>query len=196
HDHLDFHNSLANYRRAKARLLKQLGTAGFAVLNADDPVGSELLSAVAGPALTIGIENEAELTATIIDRHASEQTFLLSAGSDTAAVRTRIIGDGHVYNCLMAAAVGLLYGISLTDVARGLERLERIPGRMERIECGQPFGVFIDYAHTPDALASVLQSLRAVTAGRLFCVFGAGGGRGRQKRPVVAAAVGENGALA
>ena len=189
HDHLDFHYSLANYRRAKARLLKQLGTAGFAVLNADDPVASALLRAVTGPALTIGVENEAELTATIIDRHASEQTFLLSAGSDTAAVRTRIIGDGHVYNCLMAAAVGLLYGISLTDVARGLERLERIPGRMERIECGQPFGVFVDYAHTPDALASVLRSLRAVTAGRLMCVFGAGGERDRQKRPLMARAV-------
>jgi len=189
HDHLDFHNSLTNYRRAKARILKQLGTAGFAVLNADDPVASELLSTVEGPALTIGIENEAELTATVIERHASEQTLLLSAGSDTAAVRTRIIGDGHVYNCLMAAAVGLLYGISLTDVARGLERLERIPGRMERIECGQPFGVFVDYAHTPDALASVLRSLRAVTAGRLICVFGAGGERDRQKRPLMARAV-------
>ena len=188
-DHLDFHNSLANYRRAKARLLSQLGTAGFAVLNADDPIGSGLLTKVEGPALTIGIENEAELTATIIERHASEQTFLLSAGSDTVPVRTRIIGDGHVYNCLMAAAVGLLYGISLTDVVRGLERLEKIPGRMERIECGQPFGVFVDYAHTADALASVLRSLRAVTAGRLICVFGAGGERDRQKRPLMARAV-------
>jgi UDP-N-acetylmuramoyl-L-alanyl-D-glutamate--2,6-diaminopimelate ligase len=90
---------------------------------------------------------------------------------------------------LTAAAVGLLYGISLADVVRGLERLEKIPGRIERIECGQPFGVFVDYAHTPDALTSVLRSLRAVTAGRLICVFGAGGQRDRQKRPLMARAV-------
>src|SRR5262249_2082165 len=148
-----------------------------------------LLTKVEGPALTVGIENEAELTATIIERHASEQTFLLSAGSDTVPVRTRIIGDGHVYNCLMATAVGLLYGIWLTDVVPGLERLDKLPGRMERIECGQPFSVFVDYAHTPDALTSVLRSLRAVTAGRLICVFGAGGERDRQKRPLMARAV-------
>ena len=89
----------------------------------------------------------------------------------------------------MAAAVGLLYGVKLTDIVRGLEQLERIPGRMERVECGQPFGVFVDYAHTPDALASVLRSLRAVTPGRLICVFGAGGQRDRAKRPLMAQAV-------
>ncbi|HEY2881604.1 MAG TPA: UDP-N-acetylmuramoyl-L-alanyl-D-glutamate--2,6-diaminopimelate ligase [Pirellulales bacterium] len=187
-DHLDFHNSLENYRQAKAKLLKQLTPAGFAVLNADDAVSCKLLSQLDGAALTVGIENQAELTATVVERQASEQTFLLHAGSETAAVRTQVIGDGHVYNCLMAAAVGLLYGVKLTDIVRGLERLDKIPGRMERIECGQPFGVFVDYAHTPDALENSLRSLRAVTAGRLICVFGAGGERDREKRPLMAQA--------
>ncbi len=188
-DHLDFHNSLENYREAKSRLLKQLAPEGFAVLNADDPVSSRFLSKIDGAALTIGIENQAELMASIIERFTSEQTFLLHAGAETLPVRTRIIGDGHVYNCLMAAAVGLLYGLNLNDIVRGLEQLDKIPGRMDRIECGQPFGVFVDYAHTPDALASVLGSLRAVTSGRLICVFGAGGDRDRQKRPLMAQAV-------
>jgi UDP-N-acetylmuramoyl-L-alanyl-D-glutamate--2,6-diaminopimelate ligase len=188
-DHLDFHNSLKNYREAKSRLLKQLSPGGFAVLNADDPVCRQFVSLVDGAALTIGIENQAELTATIVERHTSEQTFLLQAGSDTVPVRTQIVGTGHVYNCLTAAAVGLLYGVKLTDIVRGLEQLERIPGRMERVECGQPFSVFVDYAHTPDALASVLQSLRQVTPGRLICVFGAGGQRDRAKRPLMAQAV-------
>src|SRR5262249_18120722 len=71
----------------------------------------------------------------------------------------------------------------------GLERLEKIPGRMERVECGQPYSVFVDYAHTPDALASVLNSLRLVTSGRILCVFGAGGQRDRKKRPLMAQAV-------
>jgi UDP-N-acetylmuramoyl-L-alanyl-D-glutamate--2,6-diaminopimelate ligase len=166
-----------------------LAPEGFAVLNADDPISCRFLSMIDGAALTIGIENQAELTASIVDRHASEQTFLLHAGADTVPVRTRIIGDGHVYNCLMAAAVGLLYGLNLKDIVRGIEQLDKIPGRMDRVECGQPFSVFVDYAHTPDALASVLGSLRAVTSGRLMCVFGAGGDRDREKRPLMAKAV-------
>ena len=66
-----------------------------------------------------------------------------------------MIGTHHVYNCLMAAAVGLAYGIDLPTVVRGLEAVDHVPGRLERIECGQPFGVFVDFAHTPDALAGV-----------------------------------------
>ena len=88
-----------------------------------------------------------------------------------------MIGDHHVANCLVAAAVGLIYGIDLADVARGLEQVEQVPGRMERLECGQPFGAFVDYAHTPDALEICLKTLREVTEGRLICVFGAGGDR-------------------
>ena len=188
-DHLDFHNTLQNYRDAKARLLKQLGPEGFAVLNADDQITCGFSSLAPSAALTIGIDNQAEVTADIVDRNLGDQTFLLHAGHDTVPVRTRVIGDAHVYNCLMAAAVGLIYGVKLTDIVRGLEKLERIPGRMERIDCGQPFGVFVDYAHTPHALEVALRSLRAVISGRLICVFGAGGERDRKKRPLMAKAV-------
>ena len=112
---------------------------------------------------------------------------MLSAGSETVPVRTRMIGDHHIANCLVAAAVGLVYGIDLADIARGIEQVEQVPGRMERLECGQPFGVFVDYAHTPDALEHSLSALREVTEGRLICVFGAGGGRDREKRPLMGA---------
>lgn len=188
-DHLDFHNSLANYREAKSRLLRQVSPDGFVVVNADDPVSAGLLSRTDRPALTVGIESAAELSATIIDRQLSEQTFLLHAGNESVPVRTRIVGDQHVYNCLTAAAVGLLYEIELPDIVSGLERMTAVPGRMDRVECGQPFGVFVDYAHTPDALDGVLRSLRRLTAGRLICVFGAGGERDRGKRPLMARAV-------
>ncbi|MCC7085546.1 MAG: UDP-N-acetylmuramoyl-L-alanyl-D-glutamate--2,6-diaminopimelate ligase [Pirellulales bacterium] len=188
-DHLDFHNTLKNYRDAKAKLLSQVNDSGFVVVNADDAVASSFLSLSTRPSFTIGLENEAQLTATLLERQFSEQTFLLHAGSDCVPVRTRIVGDQHIYNCLTAAAVGLLYGIALPDIVRGLEQLEAVPGRMQRIECGQPFGVFVDYAHTPDALHAVLGSLRALTPGRLICVFGAGGERDREKRPFMAKAV-------
>ncbi len=110
----------------------------------------------------------------------SEQTFLLTAGSETVPVRTPMIGRRHVYHCLAAAAVGLAYEIPLTTVVRGLEYAGHVPGRLERIECGQPFGVFIDYAGTPGALARALKTLGSVTAGRLICVFGAGGRRDQE----------------
>lgn len=185
HDHLDYHRTPAEYRAAKARLLHQLPPEGFAVINADDPTSAAFLKEIDGPVLTVGIRSSAEITATLVERLASEQTFLLSAGSETVPVRTRMIGEHHVYNCLVAAAVGLTYGVDLVTVARGLEAAGHVPGRLERIECGQPFGVFIDYAHTPDALRKMLTTLRDVTTGRLICLFGCGGDRDRQKRPMM-----------
>ncbi len=188
-DHLDYHPTLRDYRLAKSKLLDYLPPEGFAVINADDPTSVGFLTRIDGPVLTVGIHSPAEITATLVERYLSEQTFLLTAGSDTVPVRTSMIGTHHVYNCLVAAAVGLTYGIDLTTVVRGLEEAEQVPGRLERIECGQPFGVFVDYAHTPDALTCSLRTLREVTAGRLICVFGAGGDRDRQKRPAMGRAV-------
>ena len=133
-----------------------------------------------------GHASAAEITAALVERFVSEQTFLLHAGSDTVPVRTRMIGVHHVYNCLMAAAVGLAFGIDLPTVVRGLEAVECVPGRLERVECGQEFGVFVDFARTPDALAAALAALREVTAGRLICVFGAGADCDPDARPLMA----------
>lgn len=188
-DHLDYHPTWDDYRQAKAKLFRHLKPSGLAVINADDAGAAGLLPMLDGAALTIGIEAEADITATIVEHCLSEQTFLLTAGSDTVPVRTRLIGRHHVYNCLTAAAVGLAQGIDLLTVVRGLESVKRVPGRLERLECGQPFGVFVDYAHTPDALETVLTTLRGLTAGKLICVFGAGGGRDPGKRPLMGHAV-------
>jgi UDP-N-acetylmuramoyl-L-alanyl-D-glutamate--2,6-diaminopimelate ligase len=189
HDHLDLHGTYERYWEAKARLFSQLAPEGVAVVNADDRGSAELLELIDTPALSVGIDSAAEITATIIEQTISDQTFLLNAGSQTVPVRTTLIGTHNVYNCLIAAAVGLGYGLDVVTIARGLEAVEAIPGRLERIECGQPFGVFVDYAHTPDALHDVLRTLRDVTRGRLICVFGAGGNRDRFKRPRMARAV-------
>jgi UDP-N-acetylmuramoyl-L-alanyl-D-glutamate--2,6-diaminopimelate ligase len=171
------------------KLLEHLSSEGFVVLNGDDPFTADLLPKIDGPALTVGIHSAAEITGTLVERFSGEQTFILSAGSDSIPVRTRIIGDQHIYNCLIAAAVGLAYGIDLPTVARGLESVEYVPGRLERIECGQPFSVFVDFARGPAALKSVLQTLREVTTGRLLCVFGAGGRRDAKKGPLMGRAV-------
>jgi UDP-N-acetylmuramoyl-L-alanyl-D-glutamate--2,6-diaminopimelate ligase len=196
HDHLDYHANLRAYQSAKGKLFDHLAEEGFAVLNADDPGSAEFVRRLDGPALTVGIHEAAEIMATPVEQFRSEQTFLLTAGSETVPVRTQMIGTHHIYNCLTAAAVGLAYGIELTTVVRGLESVGHVPGRLERIECGQPFGVFVDFAHTPAALTGVLKTLGQVSAGRVICVFGAGGQRDRQKRPPMGRAVEQGAQLA
>ena len=195
-DHLDYHPTVRDYRLAKSKLLEYLVGEGFAVINADDPTSAAFLHGVNLPVLTVAINSAAEIKATPIERFLSEQTFLITAGSETVPVRTRMIGTHHIYNCLVATAVGLAYGVDLHTIVRGLEDVEHLPGRLERIECGQPFSVFVDYAHTPDALSGSLQTLREVVGGRIICVFGAGGDRDRPKRPLMGQAVGDEADLA
>ena len=180
--HLGLHGSVENYHRAKQRLLSMLKPGGFAVLNADDETCQRLAGAVDAPLLTYGMFSDADVTASVIERQRSEQTFYLQAGDELAPVRTRIIGDAHVSSCLAAATVGLTLGIDLPTIVRGLESVTCVPGRLERIECGQDFGVFIDAARSPERLAYVLRTLRKVTSGRLICVAGAPCGRGRSGR--------------
>jgi UDP-N-acetylmuramoyl-L-alanyl-D-glutamate--2,6-diaminopimelate ligase len=95
-----------------------------------------------------------------------------------------MIGDHHVANCLAAAAVGLAFGVDLPEIVRGLEAVERVPGRLERLECGQPFGVFVDEAATPETLALSLKTVRQVTAGKLIVVAGCEGDRDKGVRPL------------
>ena len=169
-NHLKFHGSTENYRRAKMRLLKQLKPSGLAVLNADDPTTHFLLDQITQPVLTIGMRQQAEVTARLIERTRSEQTFMIVAGSESIPVRTTIIGDQHIYNCLAATAVGLSSGLELSTIARGLEAAGNIPGRLERVECGQSYGLWIDSARSPGQLANALRTIKQVTDGQVWCV--------------------------
>ena len=172
--HLDRHQTAANYRAAKERIFKQLRPDGVAVLNADDSLSQSLLGKLQHPVLTFGVHSQADVTATLLERSAGEQTFFLEAGNDSVPVCTRMIGDHHLYNCLAAAAVGLLYGLPLATIARGLEAVQSIPGHMERLDCGQDFGFFVDEAASHDSLAMCLRTARQVTTGRVICVTSAG----------------------
>lgn len=188
--HLDWHGSVQNYRRAKRQIFEHLHADGVAVLNADDPVCVEMLCELDRPALTFGLKKPAEISAQVIEQYVNEQTFVLTAGDESVGVRTEIVGDHHVYNCLAAATMALAYGIELTTVARGLESVDRLPGRMERIMAGQEFAVFIDAAQTADSLRATLRVARKVTSGRVICVFGAAGEEERDERPVMGRVVG------
>jgi UDP-N-acetylmuramoyl-L-alanyl-D-glutamate--2,6-diaminopimelate ligase len=172
-EQVGYHGSLTNYRTVMGRLFEQLRPEGLVVLNTDDPGARSFLDGLSGPALTVGLENAAELSASIVERCPSEQTFLLGAGADTIPVRTPILGDHHVLNCLLAAAVGLGYGLPLPTIVRGLEAVNRLPGRLERLECGQPFAAYVDEGRSPGDLATGLRAVREAAPGRVICLLGA-----------------------
>lgn len=181
----DEYNTLIGERQLYTRLLEQLKSSGFVVANIDDANVQSLIGRLDCPVMTYSLRGEGEVNATILERLPSEQTFLIHAGSDTMPVRTEMIGDHHVLNCLAATAVGLVLGLDLPTIARGLESQRKMPGRLERIECGQSFSVYVDYARTPEMLTASLKSVRQVTRGRVWCVMGAEGDRNKQLRPQI-----------
>ena len=181
-DHLDFHGTGENYRRVQARLLDYIKPEGIAIFNADDPNTRKLLDGLDLPALTIGIHQSAEVTAKLLERTASEQIFVLTAGNDSAVVRTQMIGKHHVYNCLAAAAVGLVLGIDLQTIVRGLEDVGQVSGRLERVVCGQAFDLWIDSAARPNQLASAIHAVRQVSEGRVWVVASSNPGQGQAER--------------
>ena len=170
--HLDLHNSVVSYRNLKRRILDSLDPAGVAVFNADDPVSIKWLTHVDGPVLTFGTKDQAEVSAYLIQQHSNEQVFMITAGSQSAAVRTAMVGQHHVSNCLAAAAIALSYGIDLQAIAAGIEAVEKLPGRMERVDCGQGFPVYVDAADTADSLRASLRTARQLSSGRVICVLG------------------------
>jgi UDP-N-acetylmuramoyl-L-alanyl-D-glutamate--2,6-diaminopimelate ligase len=170
--HLDWHGSVENHRKATQRIFEYMHPDAIAILNADDTASVAVLSELNQPALTFGMKLPAEITAEIVEQYVNEQLFILSAGEDSVGVRTSLIGDHHVYNCLAAAAMALAYGIELPEIAHGLEAVDQLPGRMERVACGQDFAVLVDAADSPDALRVVLRAARSTTNGRVIGIYG------------------------
>ncbi|HTI52185.1 MAG TPA: cyanophycin synthetase, partial [Planctomycetaceae bacterium] len=125
------------------------------------------------------------VTAEILEATLLGTQFRLNLGTESVVTRTRLIGRHNVANCLAAAAAAAHLGSTPDQIARGIAGLVSVPGRMEPIEGGQPFSVFVDYAHTEDALRHAIQALRPLTSRRIICVFGAGGDRDRTKRPLL-----------
>lgn len=182
HDHLDFHGSTKNYRRSQLRILSHLKPDGMAVLNADDPESHFLLDQLECPVLTFGIKQDAHVTAELIERSPSEQTFMIHAGCESVLVRTGIIGKQHIYNCLAATTVALSVGVELSVIAKGLESVGTLPGRLERIECGQDFGVWVDSARSPYQLATMLRAVKDSIQGKLWCVCTTNEGQAQLER--------------
>jgi UDP-N-acetylmuramoyl-L-alanyl-D-glutamate--2,6-diaminopimelate ligase len=191
HEHLDFHGTLENYRAAKGKLFtnvafaRDLGKLGVAVLNLDDP-GACSLRAYANDCnvLTYSMRAEADIRATDIRNLPHGTAFELTTPDGGASVALRLQGRYNVANALAATGAGVALGMSPSAIAAGLGALESVPGRLEAVDEGQPFLVLNDYAHTPDALRSVLREARGLTGGRVLTVFGSAGERDLAKRAV------------
>ena len=189
-DHLDFHPTVDDYREAKGRLFEMLdgavdkGIAKTAVLNADDPASEYLRSRTSrARVLTYGVEApDADVRALDVALSEHRSRFRLVTPAGEAPVELPLLGLFSVYNSLAAATVAASQGMDVATIADALASFGSVPGRMERIECGQPFAVVVDYAHTPDSLRSVLQALRPVASRRLMVVFGCGGDRDPGRR--------------
>lgn len=186
-DHLDFHRDMESYFRAKRMLFSPEGENRIeaAVINVDDPYGMRLAKDAGCRVVTYSASREADLRA--VDCHfGTEGTKLvLESGAGRFEVSSRLVGRPNAENVLAAAAAAMSLGIERQAIVRGIESLTGVPGRMERIDAGQPFMVIVDYAHTPDALAKLLETVRRLIHGKLTTVFGCGGDRDRGKRPLM-----------
>ena len=177
-EHLDYHGTMDAYFEAKARLFEP-GRVGVAVINRADPWGRRLIERVG--AGQHRLETFALEDAESLSLSPRGSTFRW-AGHDVAL---RVGGEFNVANALAAATTAVAMGVEPATVVEGLQALESIPGRFQPVDAGQAFNVIVDYAHTPDGLAKVLDGARRVCSGHLIVVFGAGGDRDREKRPLM-----------
>jgi UDP-N-acetylmuramoyl-L-alanyl-D-glutamate--2,6-diaminopimelate ligase len=181
-DHLDYPGTMEQYLAAKLRLSTLLANDGIEVINADDPAWRTIPR---GPRrVSFGVAAEADLRASALAMDAGGSRFCLSGAFGTADVRLPLLGDFNVANALAAAATALALETPLEEIVARLAGAPQVPGRMERLT-EHPCVVLRDYAHTPDALARALATLRPLTPGRVIAVFGCGGDRDRGKRPLM-----------
>jgi UDP-N-acetylmuramoyl-L-alanyl-D-glutamate--2,6-diaminopimelate ligase len=199
-DHLDYHKSMDSYFEAKSILFLGCGTRPprAAVINADDEYGQSLgqsRKTLSQQVILYGIQN-GDFRATNIDLQQDGTKFDLVTPSGSVKIETALIGGINIYNILASAAATFACGCSLQQIAEAIAHFKQVPGRFEKVDCGQPFTVVVDYAHTDDALRNLTAIARDFASrgsgrGRVITVFGCGGDRDRTKRPLMAEAAGK-----
>ncbi len=188
-DHLDFHPTMEEYFRAKAKLFDGLG--GPAIINIDDPWAVRLRSLDVSTVYTYGVQEGADFSAEKIQLENDGVSYILNSRVGQIPINLKLMGYFNVYNSLGAAAMCSSQGVSLEHIRNGLQIISCVPGRFERIDNDHGLNVIVDYAHTPHGLQNVLQSARRlVPNGRVILVFGAGGDRDTTKRPLMGAIAG------
>ncbi len=193
-DHLDYHVTMEDYATAKGGLFERLPPEATAVLNIADPISERYRRITRARVMTYAIEQDADLRGDItrLDAEGTVVRFRHASSGLSLGVSMRLVGRHNVENALSAVAAALALDLPPSAIGTGLSSMTCIPGRLEPVDCGQDFRVFVDYAHTPDALEQVLTLLRPLTRGQLRVVFGCGGDRDRTKRPMMGRAAAES----
>ncbi len=193
-DHLDYHGTMDAYFEAKKILFDTLKARAHAVANADDPYGEKIMSSTRAVTMTYSAEKAAMVEAKNIHLSIEGTVFDVIHNRENTTISSPLVGRFNVYNILAAFSAGVAIGIPKDKIRNGIEQLQRVRGRFEKIRSPKGWTAIIDYAHTPDALEKSLRTIHEVLPrpgrGRITTVFGAGGDRDKTKRPLMAAAVG------
>ena len=190
-DHLDYHGTMGRYAAAKFKLFQRRPP--FVILNRDDEWFDYFNKSEATKRkLNYGEAKDADARITSLNLRKDGSDFTIKIDKESLRLRTKLTGKFNVYNATAAAMVGYAEGLKPEEIIEGIASVKGVPGRLERVDAGQPFEVIVDYAHTPDALENVLDALRAITKGKLMLVFGATGNRDRAKRPIMGEIAGEH----
>jgi len=190
-DHLDFHDTMENYLAAKKKLFAGLDRHSakpkpkYGIVNIDDRNAESIIEATTGRVLTYGVAKECDIRASDINLRDNGASFYVSTPAEEFYLELRLTGLFNVYNALAAVSVGFAEGIKWDSIKKALESVKGVPGRMEKVDEGQDFSVFVDYAHTPDGLENIIRAARGFARGRVITVFGCGGDRDRKKRPIM-----------
>jgi UDP-N-acetylmuramyl-tripeptide synthetase len=195
-DHLDYHHDMETYWRCKKELcIGRLGVGSkrgqaTAVINWDDPRGKELFDEVSVSCLRVGFAPGCEIRAQDVELSIDSSSGSVQTPHGAFEFTSSLVGTHNVYNVLTATGVSVALGLPIETIQKGIEALEGVPGRLEPVLNDLGLSVFVDYAHTPDALENVLSVLHGLAPGRLITVFGCGGDRDREKRPMMGEAAG------
>jgi UDP-N-acetylmuramoyl-L-alanyl-D-glutamate--2,6-diaminopimelate ligase len=182
-DHLDFHGTMENYKLAKAQLFSQ---SKFAVVNADDDATATMLEFLGNnPFYTYGIENPAHLKVISEEYGAHGAKFELQIDGRSSWFDLPVHGKFNVYNALAAIGTARALGLNIDEIRAAVSQLTVVPGRIQSVPNNRGFNIFIDYAHSPDGLKNIIESVREFTTGRVITLFGCGGNRDKAKRPIM-----------
>ncbi len=187
-DHLDFFGNMDKYAETKKAFFKT-NTFKHVVTNIDDKTGLEILKKTKN-STSYGLINPSEIFALDVEKGKNGLKFIMNLFDEVYKVKTSLLGEYNVYNCLASSIVAYFLGVKAKNIITGIENLKGVSGRLEKVY-DKDFSVYVDYAHTPDGLSKTLSALKSVCSGKLICVFGCGGNRDKEKRAIMGEISGE-----